>query len=115
MLGEPGVRVLVHALYSTAIVVAAALLAAALSSLPAQRAEVWPAPPERAVIIVNPSGAALDARDARRCGPVCDPDVAGVAKLFCRTDRREHRPPISPLTGRVRDDARVRGGRAAVA
>ncbi|MFN8043340.1 MAG: hypothetical protein U0S13_08330 [Mycobacterium sp.] len=77
MLGEPGVRVLVHALYSTAIVVAAALLAAALSSLPAQRAEVWPAPPERAVIIVNPSGAALDARDARRCGPVCDPDVAG--------------------------------------
>ena len=56
---------------------AAATTMAVLSSLPAQRAEVWPAPPDRAVIIVNPSGAALDARDVRRCGPVCDPDAAG--------------------------------------
>ena len=77
MLDEPGMRVLVHALYSTAIVVAAALLAAALSALPAQRAEVWPAPPNRAVIIVNPSGVALDAPGARPCGAVCDPDAAG--------------------------------------
>lgn len=92
MAGEPGVRLIVHVLYSTAIVVAAGLLASALGSMPAQRAEVWPvAPPEAAMIIVTPEKFPLDLTRApvradlvedSPCGGACDAGTATDSEAF---------------------------------